>query len=48
MITGLPAEGAVVGRGQALAEVDGHPVPLLFGERPLWRRSGPGVDDGPT
>lgn len=46
-ITGLPAPGSVVGRGQSLAEVDGSPVPLLLGERPLWRPLGPGVDDGP-
>jgi len=47
VITGLPAVGTVVGRGQTLAEVDGHPVPLLLGERPLWRTLGPGVEDGP-
>lgn len=46
-ITGLPAPGSVVGRGDSLAEVDGSPVPLLLGERPLWRPLGPGVDDGP-
>jgi hypothetical protein len=45
-ITALPALGTVVDRGQAVAEVDGLPVPLLFGERPLWRELGPGVDDG--
>jgi peptidoglycan hydrolase-like protein with peptidoglycan-binding domain len=36
-ITGLPAEGTVVDRGASLAEVDGLPVPLLFGDKPLWR-----------
>ncbi|HEX8803970.1 MAG TPA: peptidoglycan-binding protein [Acidimicrobiales bacterium] len=46
-ITGLPAVGTVVDRGQALAEVDGRPVPLLLGPRPLWRRLAAGVDDGP-
>ena len=45
-LTGLPDPGTVVDRGQAVAEVDGRPVPLLFGERPLWRELGPGVDDG--
>ena len=46
-ITGLPAVGTVVDRGQTLVEVDGEPVPLLIGERPLWRTLGPGVEDGP-
>jgi hypothetical protein len=46
-ITDLPDVGTVVGRGQSLAEVDGSAVPLLLGERPLWRQLGPGVDDGP-
>jgi hypothetical protein len=46
-LTALPAVGAVVDRGQTIAEVDGRPVPLLIGDRPLWRELGPGVDDGP-
>jgi hypothetical protein len=46
-ITGLPAVGTVVDRGQSLLEVDGEPVPLLLGDRPLWRTLGPGVEDGP-
>jgi hypothetical protein len=46
-LTALPAVGSVVDRGQTLAEVDGHPVPLLIGDRPLWRELGPGVADGP-
>jgi peptidoglycan hydrolase-like protein with peptidoglycan-binding domain len=45
-LTALPAVGAVVDRGQTIAEVDGRPVPLLLGNRPLWRELGPGVDDG--
>jgi hypothetical protein len=45
-ITGLAPLGAVVDRGQTLVEVDGRPVPLLFGERPMWRALGPSVDDG--
>ena len=45
-ITALPALGTVVDRGETLVEVDGHPVPLWFGDRPLWRQLGPGVDDG--
>jgi hypothetical protein len=46
-VTWLPAEGAVVDRGQPVAEVDDRVVPLLFGDRPLWRELGAGVDDGP-
>jgi hypothetical protein len=45
-ITGLPDVGTTVKRGQSLAEVDGLPVPLLLGDRPLWRALGPGVEDG--
>jgi Putative peptidoglycan binding domain len=45
-ITWLPDEGAVVGQGQAVAEVDDRVVPLLFGDRPLWRELGAGVEDG--
>jgi hypothetical protein len=47
-VTALPAAGATVDRGQPIAEIDGHPVTLLFGTRPMWRRldasSAPGPD----
>jgi peptidoglycan hydrolase-like protein with peptidoglycan-binding domain len=46
-ITGLPAEGAVVTRGEALYRVDGKPVPLFYGRLPAWRSLSAGVDDGP-
>lgn len=46
-LTALPAVGAVIDRGQTVAEVDGRPIPLLLGDRPLWRELGPGVADGP-
>lgn len=46
-VTWLPPEGSVVDRGQPVAEVDDRVVPLLFGDRPLWRELGPGVEDGP-
>jgi len=36
-ITALPEEGAVIERGGTLAEVDGLPVPLLYGDKPFWR-----------
>ena len=45
-LTWLPAEGTVIDRGQSVAEVDDRAVPLLLGDRPLWRDLGPGVDDG--
>ena len=46
-VTALPAEGSVVDRGQTLVEVDGTPVPLLYGTVPLYRTLEAGVDDGP-
>jgi hypothetical protein len=46
LVTRVPAVGAVVGRGQALYEVDGHPVPLWYGARPAWRAFGLGMTDG--
>jgi peptidoglycan hydrolase-like protein with peptidoglycan-binding domain len=36
-ITGLAAEGSVVGRGQQLFAVDGQPVFLLYGKVPAYR-----------
>lgn len=36
-ITALPAAGSVVERGGWLAEVNGLLVPLLYGDKPLWR-----------
>ncbi|MER6098818.1 peptidoglycan-binding protein [Streptomyces sp. NPDC001728] len=46
-VTALPAVGKVVKAGAELYEVDGRPVVLLTGERPMWRDLGPGVTDGP-
>lgn len=46
-ITALPAVGSVVKAGGKLYEVDGRPVVLMTGDRPLWRELGPGVGDGP-
>jgi len=43
-ITALPAAGSVVDRGGSVAEVDGLPVPLLFGTRPFWRSLQADVD----
>ncbi|HEY8523714.1 MAG TPA: peptidoglycan-binding domain-containing protein [Acidimicrobiales bacterium] len=46
-VTGLAPIGSVIDRGGTLVEVDGRPVPLLIGDRPLWRPLGPDVEDGP-
>ncbi|MGW6705907.1 peptidoglycan-binding protein [Streptomyces sp. NPDC054956] len=46
-ITALPAVGSVVKAGGTLYEVDGRPVVLMTGNRPMWRDLGPGVGDGP-
>jgi Putative peptidoglycan binding domain len=46
-LTRVPAVGAVIGRGQALYELDGHPVPLWHGSRPAWRAFQLGMTDGP-
>ncbi|MFI8435173.1 peptidoglycan-binding protein [Streptomyces sp. NPDC079020] len=46
-ITALPAVGAVVKAGAKFFEVDGRPVVLLTGDRPMWRDLGPGVSEGP-
>ncbi len=43
-ITGLAPEGSVVERGGSLGEVDGEPVVLLQGGRPMWRTIGEGAD----
>ena len=46
-ITGLTPVGTTVDRGGELAEIDGLPVVLLFGDRPMWRDLQEGVTDGP-
>jgi membrane fusion protein, multidrug efflux system len=40
-LTWLAPAGSTVERGEALYEVDGHKVPLFFGDRPAWRTLGP-------
>jgi peptidoglycan hydrolase-like protein with peptidoglycan-binding domain len=47
ILTRVPGVGAVVGRGQALYEVDGHAVPLWYGTRPAWRAFQLGMADEP-
>lgn len=46
VLTSAPSPGAVVQRGQALYEVEGHPVSLLYGVRPVWRDLGLGMTPG--
>jgi multidrug efflux pump subunit AcrA (membrane-fusion protein) len=45
-ITALPRPGTEIGRGAPVYEVDGRPVVLLFGDSPLWRPLGPGIEPG--
>ena len=45
-ITRLPAAGAVVERGQSLFDVDATPVPLLYGDLPMYRDLERGISDG--
>jgi peptidoglycan hydrolase-like protein with peptidoglycan-binding domain len=45
-VTWLPAEGQVLGRGQALWRVDTLPTVLMYGTVPLYRTLSTGVTDG--
>lgn len=45
-ITWLPAVGDVVRRGEALYEVAGQPVLLMYGEVPAYRSLREGISDG--
>ena len=36
-ITALPEAGSIIERGATVAEIDGTPVVLLYGNKPLWR-----------
>jgi peptidoglycan hydrolase-like protein with peptidoglycan-binding domain len=46
-LTWLPPIGTVVDRGDQLYAVNAQPVPLLFGDTPLYRKLEPGVPPGP-
>lgn len=46
VVTRLPPLGTIVRRGRPAYEVDGRPVPLLYGARPVWRSFGLGMTDG--
>jgi len=43
VLTALPSVGGVVKCGRALYRVDGHPVPLICGSTPLYRRLSEGL-----
>lgn len=43
-VTRMPEEGAELGRGDAIFEIDGRPVFLFYGERPMWRPLALGAD----
>nr|BFE60103.1 peptidoglycan-binding protein [Dactylosporangium thailandense] len=45
-LTWLPPTGTVVNAGDAVYEVDGRPVALLYGDRPAWRGFSGGMTDG--
>ncbi|HVW44918.1 MAG TPA: peptidoglycan-binding protein [Amycolatopsis sp.] len=46
-ITWLPAAGTVVSRGQPVYKVDATPVPLFYGDTPLYRNLALGITKGP-
>jgi peptidoglycan hydrolase-like protein with peptidoglycan-binding domain len=46
-LTWLPATGTTVHRGQSVYRADNIPVPLWYGDLPLYRPLAPGVTDGP-
>jgi peptidoglycan hydrolase-like protein with peptidoglycan-binding domain len=45
-VTWLPAAGTTVHRGQPVYRADNAPVPLWYGDLPLYRTLAPGVTDG--
>jgi hypothetical protein len=47
VVTWLPTAGSIVRRGRPLFELDGRPVPLLYGGRPAHRTLALGMTDGP-
>jgi hypothetical protein len=47
VVTWMPAEGELIGRGEVLAEIDGAATRLLIGDRPMWRPLAVGQPDGP-
>jgi len=46
ILTRVPTAGTVIERGQSVFDVDALPVPLLYGDVPLYRDLALGVSDG--
>ncbi|SDL85184.1 Multidrug efflux pump subunit AcrA (membrane-fusion protein) [Lentzea albidocapillata subsp. violacea] len=46
VITWLPKVGDPLGRGDAVYRVNDKPVPLLFGDKPFWRKLESGMEKG--
>ena len=46
-ITRLAPPGSVITRGRPIFEVDGAPVYLFYGSRPMWRALHDGITSGP-
>ncbi|MCK2241397.1 MULTISPECIES: peptidoglycan-binding protein [unclassified Crossiella] len=46
VVTWLPKPGDHLGRGDAVYKVNDKPVPLLFGDKPFWRKLESGMDKG--
>ena len=44
IVTRVPVEGAELSRGDSIMEIDGRPVLVFYGERPMWRPVGPAPD----
>ena len=44
IVTKVPVEGAELSRGDPIIEIDGSPVFVFYGERPMWRPVGPAPD----
>ncbi|GAA2587173.1 peptidoglycan-binding protein [Actinomadura fulvescens] len=44
VVTAAPEEGRVVQRGRTLLKVNGKPVTLLYGDEPMYRTLGEGVE----
>ncbi len=45
-LTGLPESGDVIASGQPIMEIDGRPVIVMAGARPMWRPFFDGMEDG--
>lgn len=46
IFTGLPKVGDTVKQGEPVYRVNGRPIPLFYGDAPLWRALSKGVSNG--